>query len=31
MTGRVYDKLETVFGRARVFRDIDDINSGIIL
>ena len=28
MTGRIYDRLENVFGGNRVFRDIDDINAG---
>ncbi|MBN2117812.1 MAG: TIR domain-containing protein [Anaerolineales bacterium] len=28
MTGRIYDKLEAVFGRDMVFRDIDDIGAG---
>jgi len=28
MTGRIYDKLETVFGSNKVFRDIDDIAAG---
>ncbi|HQX01715.1 MAG TPA: toll/interleukin-1 receptor domain-containing protein [Anaerolineales bacterium] len=28
MTGRIYDKLESVFGSNRVFRDIDDISAG---
>jgi len=28
MTGRIYDKLEEVFGRNKVFRDIDDISAG---
>ena len=28
MTGRIYDKLEDVFGRDKVFRDIDDIGAG---
>ena len=28
MTGRIYDKLEAVFGRDKVFRDIDDIGAG---
>ncbi|RPI89389.1 MAG: toll/interleukin-1 receptor domain-containing protein [Chloroflexi bacterium] len=28
MTGRIYDKLETVFGSDRVFRDLDDISAG---
>jgi hypothetical protein len=28
MTGRIYDKLESVFGSNKVFRDIDDISAG---
>ncbi len=28
MTGRIYDKLEAVFGSDRVFRDLDDIAAG---
>ncbi|RPJ24179.1 MAG: toll/interleukin-1 receptor domain-containing protein [Chloroflexi bacterium] len=28
MTGRIYDKLETVFGSDKVFRDLDDISAG---
>lgn len=28
MTGRIYDKLESVFGSDKVFRDIDDIGAG---
>ncbi len=28
MTGRIYDRLENIFGGNRVFRDIDDISAG---
>jgi len=28
MTGRIYDKLESVFGADKVFRDLDDIGAG---